>query len=51
MVKAKECLRNEEHKVENYLHSHNKHGLLEIVKNEFLDHYEIQLLGKHDSGF
>jgi len=51
IVMAEKCLQNEEHRFENYLHSSNKHGLLEIVQNELLDCYEIQLLGKHDSGF
>jgi cullin 1 len=50
MVKAEECLRAEEDRVQHYLHISTKPKLLEQVETEVLAHYEQQLLEKENSG-
>lgn len=50
MIKAEECLRLEEERVENYLHSSSKSKLLKEVENEVLEKYESVLLQKEHSG-
>jgi cullin 1 len=48
--KAEECLKLEEARVENYLHSNTKQKLLKEVEQELLSHYEMDLLTKEHSG-
>lgn len=50
MLKAEECLKLEEERVENYLHSSTKPKLLREVENEVLTKYEDKLLQKEHSG-
>jgi cullin 1 len=50
MLKAEECLRLEEERVENYLHSSTKPKLLKEVEAELLSNYETRLLTKEHSG-
>ncbi|KAG2490035.1 hypothetical protein HYH03_011500 [Edaphochlamys debaryana] len=50
MLKAEECLRLEEERVENYLHASTKAKLLKEVENELLSNYEQRLLTKEHSG-
>jgi len=50
MLKAEECLRQEEERVGNYLHPSTKPKLLKEVENEVLTKYEEQLLAKEHSG-
>eukprot|EP00877_Chromochloris_zofingiensis_P005717 jgi/Chrzof1/15146/Cz09g29020.t1 len=50
MLKAEDCLRLEEERVDNYLHSSTKPKLLKEVENELLTKYETVLLQKEHSG-
>ncbi|GIL82204.1 hypothetical protein Vretifemale_11128 [Volvox reticuliferus] len=50
MLKAEECLRLEEERVENYLHVSTKPKLLKEVEAELLSNYETRLLTKEHSG-
>eukprot|EP00879_Flechtneria_rotunda_P006724 GHRR01007064.1.p1 GENE.GHRR01007064.1~~GHRR01007064.1.p1 ORF type:complete len:565 (+),score=229.85 GHRR01007064.1:934-2628(+) len=50
MLKAEECLRLEEERVDNYLHPSTKLKLLKEVENEVLTKYENDLLQKEHSG-
>lgn len=50
MLKAEECLKLEEERVENYLHASTKQKLLREVENEVLTKYEDKLLQKEHSG-
>ncbi|GIL64270.1 hypothetical protein Vafri_18269 [Volvox africanus] len=50
MLKAEECLRLEEERVENYLHGSTKQKLLKEVEAELLSNYETRLLTKEHSG-
>lgn len=50
MLKAEECLRLEEERVDNYLHSSTKPKLLREVETEVLQKYENDLLQKEHSG-
>jgi cullin 1 len=50
MVKAEECLRLEEERVDHYLHAATKPKLLKEVEAELLAQYEGQLLAKEHSG-
>lgn len=50
MLKAEECLKQEEERVDNYLHSQTKSKLLKEVEQEVLTKYEEQLLTKEHSG-
>lgn len=50
MRKAEECLRQEEDRVEAFLHIDSKPKLLKEVENEILANYEQQLLEKETSG-
>ncbi|KAI8467553.1 MAG: Cullin [Monoraphidium minutum] len=50
MVKAEECLRLEEERVDHYLHAATKPKLLKEVEAELLTQYEPQLLAKEHSG-
>lgn len=50
MLKAEECLRLEEERVENYLHASTKSKLLKEVEAELLSNYEMRLLTKEHSG-
>lgn len=50
MVKAEECLRLEEERVDAYLHCSTKAKLLKEVEAELLSNYELRLLAKEHSG-
>lgn len=50
MKKAEECLKQEEERVDNYLHADSKKGLLAEVEREVLANYEAQVLEKENSG-
>lgn len=50
MIKAEECLRLEEERVDHYLHAATKPKLLKEVEAELLTQYETQLLAKEHSG-
>jgi cullin 1 len=50
MLKAEECLRQEEERVTNYLHNDSKSKLLVEVEREVLEQYETELLEKENSG-
>lgn len=50
MVKAEQCLKEEEERVENYLHPSTKAKLLKRVETEVLSNYETVLLQKEHSG-
>jgi cullin 1 len=50
MLKAEECLKAEEERVDGYLHIDSKSKLLEQVEREVLGNYETQLLEKENSG-
>ena len=50
MRKAEECLKQEEDRVESYLHVDSKPKLLKQVETEVLANYETQLLEKENSG-
>jgi cullin 1 len=50
MLKAEECLKQEEERVANYLHVDTKPKLLKEVETEILEHYESELLEKEHSG-
>lgn len=50
MLKAEECLRQEEERVTNYLHVDSKQKLLVEVEREVLEQYETELLEKEHSG-
>lgn len=50
MLKAEECLRLEEERVDNYLHASTKPKLLKQVEEEVLRKYENDLLQKEHSG-
>ncbi|GAX75998.1 hypothetical protein CEUSTIGMA_g3441.t1 [Chlamydomonas eustigma] len=50
MLKAEQCLEDEEDKVESYLHSTSKLKLLKEVEQELLTCYETRLLQKEHSG-
>ncbi len=50
MIKAEECLKQEEERVTNYLHMDTKPKLLKEVEQEILEHYEQELLEKEHSG-
>jgi len=50
MLKAEECLKAEEERVDGYLHIDSKPKLLEQVEREVLGNYETQLLEKENSG-
>lgn len=50
MRKAEECLRQEEERVDGYLHMDSKPKLLKQVETEVLANYETQLLEKENSG-
>ena len=50
LIKAEECLKAEEERVEGYLHSSSKAKLLKEVENEVLMSYETRLLQKEHSG-
>jgi hypothetical protein len=47
---AEECLRQEEERVDHYLHAATKPKLLKEVEAELLAQYEAQLLAKEHSG-
>ncbi|PNW70797.1 hypothetical protein CHLRE_17g734400v5 [Chlamydomonas reinhardtii] len=50
MLKAEECLRLEEERVDNYLHATTRNKLLKEVETELLSNYETRLLTKEHSG-
>lgn len=50
MLKAEDCIKLEEERVENYLHSSTKAKLLKEVETEVLANYETALLQKEHSG-
>lgn len=50
MLKAEECLKLEEERVENYLHSTTKVKLLKEVESELLSNHQHTLLQKEHSG-
>jgi len=50
MLKAEECLKLEEERVENYLHNTTKSKLLKEVETEVLQNYQTVLLQKEHSG-
>ncbi|GAX74529.1 hypothetical protein CEUSTIGMA_g1978.t1 [Chlamydomonas eustigma] len=50
MLKAEQCLKDEEDKVEGYLHTSSKPKLLKEVEQELLANYETRLLQKENSG-
>ncbi len=50
MIKAEDCLKQEEERVTNYLHMDTKPKLLKEVEQEILEHYEQELLEKEHSG-
>lgn len=50
LIKAEQCLKEEEERVDNYLHSTTKQKLLKEVENEVLTKYEAVLLQKEHSG-
>lgn len=50
MVKAEECLRQEEERVQNYLHQSSKPKLLKRVETELLAEHKQALLEKENSG-
>eukprot|EP00798_Chlamydomonas_sp_ICE-L_P016007 gene16007-22145_t len=50
MVKAEECLKQEEERVDNYFHNTTKAKLLKEVETELLSNYETVLLQKEHSG-
>ncbi|XP_050111591.1 cullin-1-like [Malus sylvestris] len=50
MSKAKECLKREKERVNNYLHSSSEQKLVEKVQHELLIVYSTQLLEKEGSG-
>lgn len=50
MIKAEDCLKQEEERVTNYLHMDTKSKLLKEVEMEILEHYEHELLEKEHSG-
>ncbi|KAG2422447.1 hypothetical protein HXX76_016017 [Chlamydomonas incerta] len=50
MLKAEECLRLEEERVDNYLHASTRAKLLKEVETELLSNYETRLLTKEHSG-
>ncbi|WIA23650.1 hypothetical protein OEZ85_000353 [Tetradesmus obliquus] len=50
MLKAEDCLRLEEERVDNYLHASTKPKLLREVESELLAKYEQDLLQKEHSG-
>lgn len=50
MQKAEEVLRAEEERVVNYLHIDSKQKLLQVVEEEILTKFELQLLEKEHSG-
>lgn len=50
MIKAEECLRAEEERVDHYLHAATKPKLLKEVEAELLTTYEAQLIAKEGSG-
>ncbi|KAG2429454.1 hypothetical protein HYH02_014036 [Chlamydomonas schloesseri] len=50
MLKAEECLRLEEERVDNYLHASTRGKLLKEVETELLSNYEMRLLTKEQSG-
>ena len=50
MIKAEDCLRTEEERVNLYLHHSTRPKLLKEVERELLTNYEMQLLEKEHSG-
>ncbi len=50
MHQAEQCLKEEEERVENYLHASTKAKLLKKVETEVLSNYETVLLQKEHSG-
>lgn len=50
MLKAEQCLKEEEERVENYLHASTRTKLLKEVETEVLENYETVLLQKEHSG-
>nr|GEV02965.1 cullin-1-like [Tanacetum cinerariifolium] len=50
MLKAEDCLKKENDRVDHYLHSSSRPKLIEKVQNELLVNYSSQLLEKEHSG-